>query len=430
MIPQALDDHRSRPRPRVLIVGGCDVQLRIDLMKALSDDFAVAAVGSNIELATAFADARLPFYYCPLERGSSPVSDLLSVAHLRRLFRLLRPDIVHAFATKPCVWGRLAARSVGVPVVIGTIPGLGALYALSDLRTRALRKVYERLQRTACRVSDLTIFQNERDAREFLEAGIAPPESTAIVRGSGVRTDLLDPASVPGAMIERIRAEARAMPGDVVVTMITRLIRSKGVLLFAEVAERLRTRHPEARFVLVGPADHESLDRLTESELERIKRSVIWLGERSDVGTILASSDIFVLPTYYREGIPRVLLEAAAMGRPLVTTRTPGCEDVVTDGINGLLVPPHDVDALARAISRLVEDPEARRRFGIASRQLAIEKFDLRIIARKTAGLYRNLLERKLGDARTVPVEMRPGTPSTGKRWKRRHLPVPHGSAD
>jgi len=423
-----LDDRPPRSRPRVLIVGGCDVQKRIDLMRSISDEFSFAAVGSEVELAMTFAEARFPYFYFPLRRGSSPLSDLRSLTLLRELFRLLRPDIVHTFATKPSVWGRLAARSAGVPIVIGTLPGLGSLYTLTDLRARAIRVIYERLQRTACRVSDLTIFQNEHDAREFTESGIVPAETATVIPGSGVRTDLFDPARFPRPQIERVRAEVGASDGDVVVTMIARVIRSKGVLVLAEAAERLRERHPQARFVLVGPVDRDSLDRLTDAEFERVVRAVAWLGERDDVGTILASSEIFVLPSFYREGVPRVLLEAAAMGRPLVATRVPGCEDVVVDGTNGFLIPPRDADALARAVSALIENPELRRRFGAASRALAVERFDLAAIARRTAAIYRDLLRRKLGRPATAPEASRRGVapePAVHREGKR--STVTHG---
>jgi glycosyltransferase involved in cell wall biosynthesis len=139
------------------------------------------------------------------------------------------------------------------------------------------------------------------------------------------------------------------------------------------------------------------VDRLAENELRELSDSVRWLGERDDVGTILSASDVFVLPSYYREGVPRVLMEAAASRLPIVRTDAPGCEDTVEEGRKGFLVPPHDVSALVEAIRRLVDDPELRRRFGEASRDLAMGRFDLGIVATRTAEHYSRLLEQRGG---------------------------------
>ena len=384
---------RGGPARRVLIVGGDDVHKRIDLMQALASRFRFAAAGSDVRRADAFAEAGFPFIYYPMDRGSNPLNDARSYLFLRRVMRRLQPDLVHAFATKPAVWGRLAARAAGVPVVIGTLPGLGSLYSTSDLRTRIVRACYEPLQRRACHVSDLTVFQNEKDLRQFTETGVVPSERSAIISGSGVRTDELDPRTANPSAIRGLRAELEAGEGDVVVTMMSRIIRSKGVLEFARAAQLLRDTHPAARFVLVGPDDQSSLDRLSARELEEVNDSVLWLGERGDVRSIYGATDVFVLPSLYREGVPRVLLEAASMGLPLVTTRNPGCEAVVDEGRNGFLVEPGDAQALARKIGSLVAQPMLRKRFSQESREIAVRRFDLTVVVEATAAHYERLLE-------------------------------------
>ena len=385
----------SRPgrhdRPRVLVIGGVDVHLRLDLMDQLSATFEMIAAGSDPDLAGPFESRGFEYHWYPLSRGWSPIADVRSLRSLRRILARTQPDVAHAFATKPSVWGRIAAYKERVPVIVGTVPGLGNLYTLDDARTRAGRRVYEWLQRRACRRSDLTVFQNQDDYGRFTGSGICPPEKAEVVLGSGVRTAELDRERMPSAVREGFRAEIGAGEGEVVVTMISRITKSKGVLDFAAAAglcgPDLRT-----RFVLVGPDDRHSLDRLDEGELAGVRRTVTWLGPRPDVPAILAGSDICVLPSYYREGIPRVLLEAASMALPLVAADGPGAREVVIPQRNGLLVPPKDPRALASAIGLIAADPNLRGELGAASRRMAVEKFDIGVVAAATRSQYERLL--------------------------------------
>jgi glycosyltransferase involved in cell wall biosynthesis len=374
------------------------VDQRLDLMVALASRFDLEAAGTAPEVAERFTEAGFHFHYYPLSRTLDPLSDLQSLAALVRLTRRLRPDIVHAYATKPSVWARIAARLAGTPVVVGTLPGLGSLFTSDRPRVRATRWAYLQLQRLACGWSDLTVFQNENDRAEFVRRRLVSSRRSTVIIGSGVDTDRFRPR------VDERRREAEALrsslgigPDSVVVSMISRVIRPKGVQEYAGAAERTHLERPGTTFLLVGPDDRDSVDRLAENELRELSHSVRWLGERDDVGTILAASDVFVLPSYYREGVPRVLMEAAASGLPIVTTDAPGCESTVEEGRNGFLVPPRDVGALVEAIRRLVDDPELRRRFGEASRDLAVDRFDLAIVATRTAEHYWRLLEQRGG---------------------------------
>src|SRR5437016_1847954 len=170
----------------------------------------------------------------------------------------------------------------------------------------------------------------------------------------------------------RIREELRLGPGQLVVTMISRVIRSKGVLEFAEVAGQIRAVRPHVRCILAGPADGDARDRLGKPELAALRHSGIWIGPRSDVPALLSVSDIFVLPSAYPEGIPRVLLEAASMSLAIVTADAPGCREVVEHDVTGLLVPARDGAALREAIRRLLDAPTLRARFGQRARRLAV----------------------------------------------------------
>jgi glycosyltransferase involved in cell wall biosynthesis len=393
------------PLPKVLIVGGPDVDARLDLMRALADEFAPAAAGNAPGLAPAFAAAGFPYFYYPLA-GPTPVADLRALHALVRLLRRVRPRLVHAFDARPGVYGCLAASLAGVPAVVGTIPGLGSLYVGGGPARRALRAVYEGLQCRASRRSDLTLFQNRDDLEELVARRVVPRDRAAVIPGSGVRTDLLDPALVPEADRRRVRASLGIPADALLVTMVSRVIRTKGVAEFAAAARDLRRRVPGSHFLLVGAADTDSVDRLSPGELAGLAEAVHWPGPRRDVPQVLAASDLFVLPSYLREGIPRALLEAASMGLPLVTTDTPGCKEVVEDGVNGFLVPARDAGALGRAVLTLLGDADLRRRFGRCSRQRAVSLFDLSVVAGQTRAVYRELLAKK-GAARVYSEAIR-----------------------
>jgi glycosyltransferase involved in cell wall biosynthesis len=381
--------------PKVLLVGGPDVDARLPLMHRLRADFDLAAVGSRRTLQPSFMAQNFGYSVYRLSRETNPVLDLVAISQLAGIFRKLRPQIVHTFDTKPGVWGCLAARLTGVPIVVGTVTGLGSLYSTDGFMTRLLRSLYQKLQTLACRLSDRTIFQNYDDARQFIGDRVVSPDKAMVISGSGVPTEVFAPDRVPLAERARLRAELGFQPQEIVVTMVSRVIRSKGVPEFLMAAKHLRTQSASVRFLLVGPDDAESVDRLSRAELNELKQVVTWPGARRDITTVFASSDIFVLPSAYREGIPRVLLEAASMGLPIVTTNSPGCNDVVEHDVNGFLVPLHDSSALTSAISNLIDQPQLRLRFGEVSRQRAVERFDLSVVAAQTRSIYKELLARK-----------------------------------
>ncbi len=362
-------------------------------MQRLRESFDVCAVGTDPGLAASFADHGLRFRSYSMSRGVHPARDLDAVRQLWRIFRDERPDIVHTFDTKPGVWGRLAAEIAGVPVVIGTLPGLGSLYATPGWKGKLARLAYQPLQTLACRCSDRTVFQNPEDADEFVRRHVTPRGRATVIPGSGVRTDVFVPA--PAVDTASRRRELGLAESGLLVVMVSRIMRPKGVLELAAAARAVRIADPSVCFLLVGPADTESMDALSAGELEQVRGALTWVGPRNDVREILALADIFVFPSFYREGIPRVLLEAASMGLPLVAADVPGSRDVVEDGVNGFLVAPRDAGAIAEALLRLAGAPDLRRRFGEESRARAVSRFDLSVVADSTEALYRSLLAVK-----------------------------------
>lgn len=381
--------------PKVMLVGSIDIDARLELMHFLSNNFDISALGSLPTLQGKFSDQGFNYISYTLSRRANPFLDIFTLIQLYFIFRRLKPHLVHAFDTKPCVWARIAAYLARVPVIIGTLPGLGSLYTNENFINRLLRSIYERLQQLACYVSDLTIFQNHDDARQFIEAGILSSQKVMVIPGSGVSTQLFAQEQVSDAKKAELRKELQIQPDKIVITMVSRIIKSKGVFEFMSAAQEVITHYPNARFLLVGPEDNESLDRLNADELKQLKQVVTWLGSRQDISSILAVSDIFVLPSAYREGMPRVLLEAASMGLPIVTTDSPGCREVVENNINGFLIPTRDSSALREALLHLIAKPQLRQVFGQISRERAVERFDFLKIARRIHTVYEQLLKHQ-----------------------------------
>ncbi|BAY24251.1 group 1 glycosyl transferase [Calothrix sp. NIES-2100] len=381
--------------PKVAILGGPDVDARLELMNFLKADFNVIAIGSEPILQDKFLAAGFEYSVYHLDRRVNPISDFFTVTKLVSIFWKLKPQVVHAFDKKPDIWGRLAARLAGVPVIVGTVTGLGSLYARDNWKTKLTWIIYQWLQTFICHSCDLTIFQNHDDADEFMATGVVAKDKAKIILGSGVSTNLFDPVRVCDQERSQLRDELGIQPDEIVVTMISRVIRSKGVLEFMEAALMLRAQYPKVRFLLIGDEDKENVDFLSPAELAKLQQGVTWPGSRRDIPVVLAISDIFVFPSAYREGIPRVLLEAASMTLPLIATDSPGCNEVVENDVNGFLVTPGNVEQLTQAIERLIEQPELRQRFGQISRQRAVERFDISVIAEQTSSAYRELLVSK-----------------------------------
>jgi len=383
-------------KQKVILVGGPDVDKRIEFMQHVRNEFRMTAAGSDIALKEKFDQAMFPYFYYDLARGINLFADIITIIQLVRIFKQEQPTIVHTFDTKPSVLARLAARLAGVPIIIGTIPGLGSLYTRQNIIIGIIRRLYQNLQRLACNLSDLTIFQNHADAKQFIESRIVSPNKADVVLGSGISADSFVAEHIAEEERLKLKQELKIAPNHVTITMISRVIRSKGILEFLSAAQNIRQDHQNVEFLLVGPSDRDSLDRLSADELTKLQQVIIWAGSRKDIATVLAISDMFVLPSAYREGIPRVLLEAASMSLPIVTTDTPGCNEVVEDGVNGFLIPVRDVSALTEAIRQLIDHPELRREFGTVSRQRAVDRFDLSIVAEQTSTIYKQLLANRL----------------------------------
>jgi glycosyltransferase involved in cell wall biosynthesis len=322
--------------------------------------------------------AGLPFHRLPLTRRQfAPWSDAKTVFALVRLYRELRPDVVHHVTLKPVILGSVAARIAGVAGVINAFAGLGHAFGGTSVIARLRRAAIQRLIAMARKLPrQRAVFENPDDRDLLIQAGSVTREDAQVIAGIGVDTDEFPATAEPAT--------------PVCVLMACRMLREKGVPYFVEAARRLKKRGVMARFVLVGAPDPFNPGSLTEAELEvwHTEGIVEWLGFRRDMPQVVRASHVVCLPTYYREGVPRILIEGAASARPLVTTDMPGCREIVQHGINGLVVPPHDVDALEAALEQLISDAALRARLGAAGRSIAEQRFGLARVFEQFWTLY------------------------------------------
>lgn len=315
-----------------------------------------------------------------LRRSShNPLRELFAIAEIAAIYRRERPDIVHHVALKPVLYGSLAARLARVPGVVNALAGMGYVFSSATLKARLLRPLVVGAFRLLLGArNSLLILQNPDDRRMLVDSGVADAQRTRLIRGSGVDIGSFMPTPEPG--------------GIPVVMLPSRMLQDKGVMEFVEAARLLRQRGVVARFVLVGDSDSENSAAIPDTQLEAWHKDGVieWWGRCENMPEVLAQAHIVCLPSY-REGLPKVLLEAAACGRPLVATDVPGCREIVIDGSNGLLVPPRDREALASAIGRLLAAPELRAKMGKRGRELAETDFSVDQVVRQTLAVYREL---------------------------------------
>jgi glycosyltransferase involved in cell wall biosynthesis len=319
----------------------------------------------------------------PMDRRSlNPLHEGMLLWRLARLLRRERPALVHGFTIKCAVYGSLAARMAGIRARVNAVAGLGYVFVSDDLLARCLRPMVKWLMRIALEGPQARlILQNPDDVALFERNGLVVPERIRLIPGSGVDCSRFQPR-------DRTQGDA-----PVRVLLATRLLWDKGIAEYVEAARRLRAEGRRLHFLLAGIPDSGNPASVPEDIVKGwVSEGLIeWLGHVDDMPALLATVQIVALPSY-REGLPKALIEAAACGLALITTDVPGCREVVTDGVDGLLVPVRDATALAQALRRLADDDALRSRLGLAARAKTLERFDERIVLDRTLDVYRELL--------------------------------------
>ena len=313
--------------------------------------------------------------------GFNPWTEWRTYRAMARVYRDEFPDVVHHVTIKPVIYGTRLARSLGIRAVVNAIPGMGFVYTRRGLLASLRRGAVDLLYRLALVHPNMRlIFQNREDLQAFVGHTAVSADRAHLIHGSGVDVRVLAFSPEPDSPMSFV--------------LVARMLKDKGVREFVAAARRLRAAHPDWQFRLVGGADAGNPASLTAEELGawHDEGVVAWLGHRDDVLDLLRQSHVFCLPSFYREGLPKSLLEAAAVGRALITTDMPGCREVVSHGVTGLLVKPRDVEGLAAAMEQLGTDGPLRDRLRRAAREKAEAVFSIDDVVRDTFLIYEQLV--------------------------------------
>ncbi|MEZ5680515.1 MAG: glycosyltransferase family 4 protein [Erythrobacter sp.] len=359
------------------------INFRGDLLKAMIDNgHSVVACAPDRDPVTEgkLAEMGVGFRHTPMQRtGTNVLSDLGLVSAYVALVRREKPDVVLAYTQKPIIYGGLATRVASIfgskPRFFALMSGLGQVFSMDAGYSSVLRLAVARLYRAALARAKATFVFNADDREDMIELGIVDRDQRVIqVPGSGVSLTRF-PANEPVTRPVRF-------------LMIGRLMRNKGIMEFLEAARMVRSRFPECEFQIVGRPEDENPAGISCEESERlaVEYGVEFVPGTDDVRPYLAQCSVFVLPSYYREGLPRTILEALASARPVITTDLPGCRDAIESGVNGFLVRPREAADLASAMMRFAERPELVAQMGAASLRIARETYDVHLVNRQLLG--------------------------------------------
>ena len=307
--------------------------------------------------------------------GVNPIHEISAIIRLAHLYRLEKPDLVHHFTSKCVLYGSVAARLAGVKQVVNAITGMGYVFTRKNIFTYVIKPFVTLFYKTALKNSKV-IFQNQRDMDFFVQMRLAKSEQCVLIPGSGVDLNRFKP--LPISKVDRL------------VVLPARMLWDKGIGEFVDASQLVKLSGVKARFVLVGAPDEGNPTSIPEPQLIAWQESgfVEWWGWKEDMANVYQQATIVCLPSY-REGLAKSLIEAASCGCPLIASDIPGCREVIENGRNGLLVPPHDPQLLSKAIIQLLSDKDRLLKMGKESRQIAIDQFSIEKINRMTLDVYK-----------------------------------------
>jgi glycosyltransferase involved in cell wall biosynthesis len=337
------------------------------------------------EFGERFSSHELRWIQLTMDRASlNPFREAQTISALTRILRAERPDLLHNFTVKCAIYGALAARAARVPAVVNAVAGMGYVFASDAMLARTLRPMVKLLMRgTLGGKQSRLILQNPDDADAFVRARLVPQQHIRVIRSSGVNLERFLPVV------------ASPEPRPLRVLMAARLLWEKGIGEFIEAARMLRAQGRNIEFVIAGSPDPGNPRSASREQAEGwvAEGLVDWRGHVDDMPTLMRSMDVIALPSYYREGVPKSLIEAAACGLAVVTTNLPGCREVVSeDGVDGLHVEPRCARSLAERLAMLDDDRVLVRRLGDEARRKAMEHFDEQMVIRRTIEVYDELL--------------------------------------
>ena len=337
---------------------------RGDLLKEIiSKGYEVIVTGPNEEGIDNIKELGVHFVHIPLNKnGLSAIADIKYMLDLRKVFRKEKPDIILGYTIKPIIYGAVAAKLAGVKNINSMVTGVGYIFTAKTIKARAIRIIVTILYRIGFKCADTVIFQNQDDLTEFVERKLVKYENCRVVNGSGVNMQKFVPSP---------------LPQKITFFMLSRIIYCKGVREYLKAAREIKDKYSKVRFMLLGAIENIQDSMKMDDLYPYIRNGVIdYYGETGDVVKYYNQCSVYVLPSY-REGIPRTVLEAMAMARPIITTNTNGCRNTVKDGINGYLIPIKDSAALVERLEWFIINQDQIEIMGQASYRLCQDKFDI-----------------------------------------------------
>lgn len=378
--------------PHILYIGGEDHHLRLPAMLELRElGFRVTAAGSGDP--RPFIRAGVNFHPFHVKRFLAPKSDLATCRELRELLAHVRPDIAHSFDTKLSLLLPLAAQKPCDVRIVRTINGRGWTYSSRSPLALALRPIYRTLHRMGAPSVAATVFEIREDQAFFERHRMIGNSRSVVIPGAGVDVEGFTQALTDASQSAELRQSLGLGDSEVVIT-VTRMTRQKGILTLLKAAAIVHRVRPSVRFLLVGPRQSEGPAAVSQAALDRHAPYVKAIGPRSDVPALLQLATVFAFPTEYHEGVPRVILEAALAGLPIVTTRVPGCSEVIRDGWNGVLVPLRSPHVLAARILDLLADRQTAQTMAARAASRVRQHFGVGLVIAQQAALYRAVIQR------------------------------------
>lgn len=360
---------------RVILIGtvassfyGFRADLIAMLLKRGHQIYAFTSEYTDMDLKKIESLGAIPVTYELNRGGLNPFLDIIATYKLSKKIKKINPDLVFSYFSKPVIFGTIAAKLAKVPKVIGMLEGLGYTFTEQpeglSKKTQFIKKIQVLLYKIALPQLDKLIFLNPDDPKDLLEQHAIHVKKIDVLGGIGLNLDDYKFSS--------------NYPYDISFIFIARLLSEKGIHDYIRAARIVKNKYPSTKFTVLGGIDNEALGALTETELQILieKKIIEYPGHVNNVADWIENSSVFVLPSYYREGVPRSTQEAMAIGRPIITTDVPGCRETVIDGVNGFLVPKWNPEALAEKMVSFIEHPEQIQKMGYESYKIAQEKFD------------------------------------------------------
>jgi len=322
-------------------------------------------------------------------KGINPFSEKIAIDNIYHAIKDLNLDMIHTFTAKPNIYGTLAAHRVSVPIILNLVEGLGSFYNKQTFKNILIRFIMERLYKKVFKLSQGCVFVNGDDPKYMINKHIISPDKVQLIKSVGVDAQKFNINNFSNEQITDIKTKNNVL-GKHIVLMVARAIWDKGVKEYYEAAEKLKNMYPNVEFLLVGDTDEGNHTSASKIFLEN--GAVTWLGHRDDIVELTAICDIYVLPSY-REGLPATLMEAASMSKPIVTTDTIGCREVVENEYNGFLVPIKESKILSEKIETLILDKSLRHKMGYNGRKKVLKEFDIHIVLSQYMNYYNRFLK-------------------------------------